>query len=131
MAIPGEGIRALSSTQRLQAAVASTAVFVAKIPAAQFAGVNSQVDIPYHITWVPGSGANTVWQLLQMRGSTTITDPTNAACINQMVVQTLANQSWNYDAYFTIGPTDNLLVNMPLSSAATNVAVKIFAEPLV
>lgn len=130
MAFNDLGNRSLFSTQRYQSAVASTAVLVAKIAAASFAGVSPNSEVLYHVTWVPGAGQNTVWQLMQVRGSTTITDPTNAAVIDQMIVQTLAAQSWNYDAYMKIGPTDNLYVIMPLSSASTGVYVKLYAEPL-
>jgi len=131
MGMQAEGNRALFSTSRYQSAVASTAVLVAKITAAQFAGVSPSQEVLYHVTWVPGAAANTVWQLLQVRGSTTITDPANAAVQDSMVVQTLANQSWNYDAYMKIAPNDNLYVTMPFSSASTAVAVKIYAEPLI
>lgn len=130
MGLSGEGNRAVFSTQRYQAtAIASTGTVVAKITAAQFAGVATQ-DVNYHVTWVPGAQTSAVFMLMQT-SSTSVTDPTNAAVKDSMWVQTLAGQSWNYDAFFKIAPTDNLIVLMPLSSGATGVAVKLYAEPLI
>ncbi len=131
MGMLADGVRALFSTQRYQAAaIASTATVVAKITAAQFAGVSVNNDVLYHVTWVPGAQTTATFQLLQVN-STAVTDPTNAGVKDSMWVQTLAGQSWNYDAYFKIAPSDNLVVTMPNSSGATGVAVKIYAEPLI
>lgn len=130
MGVAGDGNRAVFSTQRYNAAaIASTGTVVAKITAAQFAGVATQ-DVNYHVTFVPGAQSSGTFLLMQAT-STSVTDPTNAAVKDSMWVQTLAGQSWNYDAYFKIAPTDNLIVIMPNSSGATGVAVKLYADPLI
>jgi hypothetical protein len=130
MATLGEGNRVLFSTQRYQAAaIASTGTVVAKIVAAQFATVASQ-DVCYHVSMVAGAQSSGTFQVLQAT-STAITDPTNAAVTDSVWLQTLAGQTWNYDLYFRVKPTDNLVVTMPNSSGATGVAVKLYAEPLI
>lgn len=132
MSVFGESNRALFSTAVYQAAgIASTGTIVAKITAAQFNSVSPSQAVNYHVTWVPGAQTSGTFLLMQTTGSTTLLDPTNAACRDSMWVQTLAGQSWNYDAYFRIEPGDALTVHMPNSSGATGVAVKIYAEALV
>jgi len=123
------GNRVLFSTQRyIAAAIASTGTVVAKITAAQFAQVGTQ-DILYHVTMTAGAQTTGTFQLLQA-SSTSITDATNAGVKDSFWVETIAGQSWNYDTWFKVAPTDNLVVTMPNSSGATGVAVKLYAEPL-
>lgn len=131
MSISGESNRALFSTQTYQAAaIASTGTIVAKITTAQFQGVSPSQAVNYHVTWVPGAQTSGTFLLMQAN-STTLLDATNAGCRDSMWVQTLAGQSWNYDAFFRIESGDCLTVHMPNSSGATGVAVKIYAEPLI